>query len=63
MLEGGQIVTDMANGAEVYLRMWAQAQAARTGGPAQLSLRGGEEAPASRLSSRAHPRRAAPTRS
>ena len=31
MLEGGQIVTDMANGAEVYLRMWAQAQAARTG--------------------------------
>ena len=28
-LEGDQIVTDMANGAEVYLRMWAQAQAAR----------------------------------
>ena len=30
-LEGSQIVADMANGAEVYLRMWAQAQAARTG--------------------------------
>ena len=30
-LEGDQIVADMANGAEVYLRMWAQAQAARTG--------------------------------
>jgi hypothetical protein len=30
-LAGDQIVQDMANGAEVYLRMWAEARAARNG--------------------------------